>query len=195
MPHPLPTIGEEDLLYKSFYLSPCSKEPALPQQTEPEQMHTPKHALLSLNILVSRKRADVAPKSVIVSAFYLKINFLKQWTFPSKFLRGSGSDRKFWAPPAALASGSPGSRVFSFQGCLWEGMGPAPGSQDSWAESIIQVASWAWRILTGSEGLRKSQIGRYRPPAPLPADLTAWIRERKRGHRLSLLFAGQRKAA
>lgn len=41
VPYTLPTIREEDLLYQPFCLSPCPKEPALPQQNRTEQMHTP----------------------------------------------------------------------------------------------------------------------------------------------------------
>lgn len=171
VPDTLPTIRDGDLLYEPFCLSPCSKEPALAQQNRTEHVHTPNSLLPALSLYL--RHIDVRnphPKSVIISAFYLKINFRKQWTFPSKwctfpskFLGASGSNhRGLWAPPAASASPrSPGllSRLPA------EGTGPAPGSQDSWAESITQVASRARRIPAGSEGLRAS-LASTTPPAP-----------------------------
>lgn len=116
--------------------------------------------------------------------------------FPSKFPRGSGSGWGGMALSAALVQPlqcprSPGPSPPKLPAV---GVGPGPGAQNSWAERIAQVASWACRILTGSEGLRKSQFGLYHPPPPPSAELTAWTRERKRGHRLSLLLlAGERK--
>lgn len=111
-------------------------------------------------------------------------------------MRLSGSGWGHVAPPAALAwplqcPRSPRAPPPRLPGV---GVGPAPGTQDSWAESITQVASWACKILTGSESLRESQFGLYHPLPPPTAELTAWTRERKRGHRLSLLLlAGERK--